>query len=847
MNYKENYNKWISSKSLSLEEYNELNGLSKSEIVSKFSEEIDFGTGGIRALMSLGLNGLNRFTVAKVTHGLALFLLDNLSLIKQYNLDKAVVIAYDNRANSKLFGDIAAKVLAHYGFKAYVYDSLRTTPQLSFSVRYLKCMAGIMITASHNPKEYNGYKVYNHFGGQLINSEAKEVKKYISKVEDYMNLELSYDESLIVKLEKDIDEAFYKCALDSVSNKDYSNLTIIYSPSHGTGLVPVSEVLRRTKTNLILVEETSYPSETFENLKSPNPEDKASYALGIDYLKKYNGDILLVTDPDCDRIGACVLDKDNNPVYINGNLMGLLITNYILSSKEDNALLNAKSTIISTRVSSCLIKKLVDSYNVIYKEVFTGFKNIASMIINEDIDYIFGFEESYGYLVNPYVRDKDAVQASLIIAEMTSFYKKQGKTLLDMIDEIFNKFGRVNDSQFNIVLKGENALSLKDTLMNKAYNFNLDDICGYKIKNVYNYNIGLDKFGNKIETGDNLVKIVFEDDSFICVRPSGTEPKVKTYYSIIGDNNKVNQIKDFFINYLNPNNGTVFKLDGVLVERIWGGHYFKDELKLTDSEANFGELWSASGYKGYESKILNKDNISLRDFYQAHKDLFANSSEEEFPILIKLIATSDKLSVQVHPDDKYAKEIENGSGKKEGWLILDSKEDSKLVIGHKAKSKEELIKLVNEKKYNELLDYRNVEKGEFYPIPSGTIHAIGKDIVLLEVQQSSDITYRFYDYDRKDKNSNLRPLHIQKAIDVVSINPYDIPIHNCFKENIETLWDCEYFKVDYKKISGTIKLSNDSFKIITILKGNIYINGNSFGISESGILCSDAKEYKSKN
>lgn len=290
----------------------------------------------------------------------------------------------------------------------------------------------------------------------------------------------------------------------------------------------------------------------------------------------------------------------------------------------------------------------------------------------------------------------------------------------------------------------------------------------------------------------------------------------------------------------------VLLLSAPLKEVIWGGNYFKDVLKVTNSDEKIGEMWSCSAHKNGQSIIKNGrfKGQTLDYVYKNHKDLFNNSTLDEFPILVKLIATSDKLSVQVHPDDKYAKENENQFGKTEGWLILDANKDSSIIVSHNAKNKEELIKYIENDDYDNLLKQVNVKKGEFYPINSGTIHALGKDIVLLEIQQSSDVTYRFYDYHRKDKDGNERPLHVKKAIEVTSFEQYDFDVKNCFTQDIDVLWDNKYFTVKYQEVNEQYILENDSYRIITVIDGNVCVEGNNISKGESFIVTSQAKEIE---
>ncbi|MBQ8206166.1 MAG: mannose-6-phosphate isomerase [Bacilli bacterium] len=290
----------------------------------------------------------------------------------------------------------------------------------------------------------------------------------------------------------------------------------------------------------------------------------------------------------------------------------------------------------------------------------------------------------------------------------------------------------------------------------------------------------------------------------------------------------------------------VLLLSAPLKEVIWGGKYFKDVLKVTNSNEKIGEMWSCSAHKNGQSIIKNGfyEGKTLDFVYKNHKELFNNSTLDEFPILVKLIATSDKLSVQVHPNDEYAKENENQFGKTEGWLILEANEDSSIIVSHNAKDKEELIKYIENDDYDNLLKQVKVKKGEFYPISSGTIHALGKDIVLLEIQQSSDVTYRFYDYHRKDKDGNERPLHVKKAIEVTNFDQYDFNVKNCFTQDIDVLWDNEYFIVKYQEVNEQCILENDSYRIITVIEGSVCVEDNHVSKGESFIVTSNAKEIK---
>lgn len=540
----EKYQKWLSSHAVDESLKQELKEMTKEQIHEAFYKDLEFGTGGMRGIMGPGTNNMNTIVVQKATYGFGKYLLEKDALACQ----KGVVIAHDNRKNSDVFTMQAAKVLAALGIKTYIFDALRPTPELSFAVRYLKAAGGIMITASHNPKEYNGYKIYNEDGCQLILEQSNQVLEKINAIEDELNIPSVAQSPLISILSKDVDEAYYQMVLNTQIRKeiDHSSLKIVYSPQHGTGFIPVMEVLKRAKYQVYEVKEQSYPSPTFENTLSPNPEEKEAYTLAIELAKQKQADIVLTTDPDCDRVGMVVFDDKKQPVYFTGNQTGSLLMDYLLKSKKEKNLLVQPSIVYNTIVTSPLGAKVAHAYGVLCEQTLTGFKyigdKIAQALKNNGPVFQMGYEESYGYLFNKEVRDKDGVQSVLLICEMAAYYKNIGKNLIEVFDALQQKLGYHVESQYSYKVSGSEGVKEIQQLMENLRKANYAIIANEKVVTVEDYLSLTAKTNDQVYPlhyeQSNVLRYLFEDGSFIAIRPSGTEPKCKFYFAFCGKTQK---------------------------------------------------------------------------------------------------------------------------------------------------------------------------------------------------------------------------------------------------------------------------------------------------------------------
>ncbi|EHK2344456.1 phospho-sugar mutase [Clostridium perfringens] len=548
--YREKYEEWLNSDIISEEIKAELRDVKEDkEIEDRFYKELDFGTGGLRGVIGAGTNRMNIYTVGKATQGFADYLNDN------YAGEKSVAIAYDSRNMSKEFAKAAALTLCANGIKVNLFESLRPTPMLSFAVRELNCKGGIVITASHNPKQYNGYKVYGDDGCQLTDAPAKAVIGYVNKVTDYANIktmseEKALEEGLLVYIGEEIDKKYIDdlktlTIREDLVKKHAKDLKIIYTPIHGSGNVPVRRILKELGyENLFVVKEQEMPDGNFPTAPYPNPEDPKVFKLALDMAKEIQPDIIFGTDPDCDRIGVVV--KDNNGEYqvLSGNQTGMLLTNYILSSLKEMNKLPENGAVIKTIVTTESVRKMTEEYGVTLIDTLTGFKYIGEKIREFEEsgsnEYLFGFEESYGYLAGTFARDKDAVVASMLIAEMTLYYKEQGKTLYDGLIELYNKYGYFKESLVSIELAGKEGQEQIAKCIDGLRNDALKEMNGVKVITSFDYK--LSKEVNNL-TGEekeiklpksNVLKYVLEDDSWFVVRPSGTEPKMKIYLSVKG-------------------------------------------------------------------------------------------------------------------------------------------------------------------------------------------------------------------------------------------------------------------------------------------------------------------------
>ncbi len=516
MTYREKYEQWLNFDNETKTEL--LNITDEKEIENRFYKDLEFGTGGLRGIMGAGSNYMNKYTVGRATYGVAQFAKakrpDNLS----------VAIAYDTRNNSKYFAKTAAGIFANCGFKVYLYDIYVPVPVLSFTTRFLGCSIGVMITASHNPKEYNGYKVYDNTGCQLCTEDAKCAIEYINNITDFSSIPFSDSDNSIELIGENILSEFIKEISTQSLYSEESDLKIVYTPLHGTGCVPVQRILR--DMDVTVVKEQEMPDGNFSTVRSPNPEDKAALTIAIEKAKEIGADLVLGTDPDCDRVGIAVKNGDEY-VLFTGNQTGAMLVNFVLTMKKE--LLNKKSTIIKTIVTSEIGADIARKFGLIVEETLTGFKYIGNKMIQYEADgsqeYVMGYEESYGYLIGTHARDKDAVVSSMLICQMAAWYKNQGKTLVDGLNELYNEFGYYLDTQDSFTLTGKDGAEKIQQLMSTFRKTGTALFDG--LKELIDFSVGVRDLPK-----ENVLKYVWNDGSWLAVRPSGTEPKIKVYYSI---------------------------------------------------------------------------------------------------------------------------------------------------------------------------------------------------------------------------------------------------------------------------------------------------------------------------
>lgn len=524
MDINQKYNLWLTFDDETKKELESVTD--KKEIEDRFYKDLEFGTGGLRGIMGAGTNRMNSYTVGKASLGFAKYLKD------KYDGKISVAIACDSRLNSRAFEWDSARVFASQGIKVYAYTQIVPVPMLSFATRYLHCNAGVMITASHNPKEYNGYKAYDNTGCQLCTDDAKEVLSYINAIDDYSSVyndvktvDEYISDGMIVGVYDELFDEFIKAVKTQSLYNEHSELKIVYTPLHGTGNVPVRKVLE-DKT-VYVVKEQEDPNGNFPTVVSPNPEDRKALTLGIELAKEKDADIVLGTDPDCDRVGVAV--KHNGEyVLLTGNQTGALLVNFVLTMKKDS--LNSKSTLVKTIVTSELGANIGRSFGLQVEETLTGFKYIGDKInkfeTSGEHEFVIGYEESYGYLVGTHARDKDGVVSSMLVCEMAAWYKNQGKTLVDGLNEIYDKYGYYLDFLDSFVLKGKDGAEKIQNLMVEFRNKGKELLPD--IKEIVDFKDGIRDLPK-----ENVLKYIFNDGSWMAVRPSGTEPKIKVYYSIV--------------------------------------------------------------------------------------------------------------------------------------------------------------------------------------------------------------------------------------------------------------------------------------------------------------------------
>ena len=545
MDYIDSYVFWKTNEFFDQTTRKELSSLDpekdKKEIEDRFYRDLEFGTGGLRGVMGAGTNRMNKYTVGKATKGLGNYLLDT------YGADmcreRGAVIGYDTRNNSRFFSETAANVLSAMGIKVYLHSSPRPTPQLSFSVKYYNCLAGIVLTASHNPKEYNGYKVYDEFGCPIVPWQAKKVIAYVDAVTDYTSIDFSGNNDLITDV--DVTDAFVSAVVVQSRIKEKSiksDLKIVYAPLHGSGNVPVKQILKIDGfENVKIVSEQDDFNGSFPTVVSPNPEDRRALELGIALAKTTDSDIVIGTDPDCDRVGVAVKVADGEYKLLTGNQIGALLMNFVLTHTDLTQY--KKPAIVKTVVTSELGADIARKHGLSVFSTLTGFKfvgekitqfNQAKKIGNEaqDYDFLFGYEESYGYLAGTHSRDKDAVVSSMLICEMASEAKSEGKTLLDKMNEIYAEYGYFRDALDFFTLKGKDGLEKISSMMTDLRSSGSPFEHTTQIID-YSKPVAAEEGFGELPTS-NVLKYILDDGSWIAVRPSGTEPKIKIYYSIKG-------------------------------------------------------------------------------------------------------------------------------------------------------------------------------------------------------------------------------------------------------------------------------------------------------------------------
>lgn len=527
------YNEWLENATLDEDLIQELKEIkdNEEEIKERFYKELEFGTAGLRGIIGAGTNRMNIYTVMKATQGLANYLNNN------YENPK-VSIAYDSRIKSTKFSEYAASVLAANSIKVYIYKELMPTPQLSYAVRELNCQAGICVTASHNSSEYNGYKVYGSDGSQISGDVAKEITEEITKLNifqdiKYIDFRDALKENTIEYIEDDLIEKYINDISKLSLNKYSDNLKIVYTPLNGTGKKSVEKILKKQGfSDLNIVKEQEMPDGNFPTCKYPNPEKKEALKLALEYANEINADLVLATDPDADRVGVAV--KDNNEFkLITGNEMGVLLFNYICENKE----MPKNPVVVSTIVSSNMINPIAQKYNVEVRKTLTGFKYIGEQIAllekeNRKEDYLFGFEESYGYLSGTHARDKDAINASMLICEMASFYKNQNITLIEKLEELYKTYGYYINKLVDFTFEGSTGMNKIESIMSSLRNNNIEKLDDLYIEDIIDYNEK--QITNVVLPLANVIEYKIKNNIRFIARPSGTEPKIKFYIESVG-------------------------------------------------------------------------------------------------------------------------------------------------------------------------------------------------------------------------------------------------------------------------------------------------------------------------
>lgn len=574
MSWKEIADKWLNNESLDGDLKEQLYKLKEDEksLEELFYKNLEFGTGGMRGEIGPGTNRMNIYTVRKASEGLAQYLLSQ----GEESAKRGVVISYDSRHMSPEFALEVAKTVGKHGIKSYLFSELRPTPELSFAVRHLGAAAGVMVTASHNPPEYNGYKVYGDDGGQLPPKQADALTNFVNSVEDELSIEVTGKEELLANgllqyIGEDIDQIYLGNVAKIQLNKEIvekvgEELKIVFTPLHGTANKLVQEGLKQFGfKNVTVVKEQEQPDPNFSTVKSPNPEEHAAFELAIKYGKEIDADILLGTDPDSDRLGVAVKNAEGEYQVLTGNQTGAIMLHYLLSQKAEKGLLPENGIVLKTIVTSEIGRAIAESFGIPTFDTLTGFKFIGEKIKEYEKTgkhtFLFGYEESYGYLIGDFVRDKDAVQAAIFAAEVAAFYKAQEKSLYDALMEIFEKYGYYKEALSSLTLKGKDGAEQIANILEEFRSNPPKEIAGIRVTAVEDYKASIRK---QLSNGklnpislpkSNVLKYFLEDGSWFCVRPSGTEPKCKFYFAVKGSS-------------LNESEQLVNNLQQVVMEKV---------------------------------------------------------------------------------------------------------------------------------------------------------------------------------------------------------------------------------------------------------------------------------------
>ena len=549
MDYMKKYEEWASNPYFDDETKTELLELknNENEIEDRFYKDLEFGTAGLRGVIAAGTNRINKYTIRRATFGFANYIIKNTT---EEEKNRGVVIAHDNRHMSREFCMETANTLAACGIKAYIFDDLRTTPELSFAVRNLNAIAGVVITASHNPTEYNGYKVYWEDGAQVMPHIANAITEEINSIHDYSKIPTISDENkdLVIMLDKEADTEFIEAVKKQVIRKELikevaKDFKIVFTPLCGTGNVPIRRALSEVGfENVIVVKEEEKPDPNFAGIDYPNPEDKKALNRGINLAKEVGADLVIATDPDCDRVGVAVKTTSKEYVLLTGNQIGGMLTNYIIEGLKEKNELKENSALIKTIVTSEFGADIAKANNVDVLNVLTGFKFIGEKIKlfeeSNEKSYVFGYEESYGYLVGTHARDKDGVVASVLISEMAAFYYSKGLSLYEGLVELYEKYGFFKEETISLTLKGiEGLAKIKDIISYFREN-DIKSINNTKVIDVKDYGEGIDNLPKA-----DVLKYFLEDGSWVAIRPSGTEPKLKFYIAVKGETEELSNEK----------------------------------------------------------------------------------------------------------------------------------------------------------------------------------------------------------------------------------------------------------------------------------------------------------------